>query len=679
MKLRDKLRKTAKRSGLDTDWITWRRQKNRVNNILRKERNIKNEENTIKLEQDSTSREIWNMIKKKAGWIKSLSPVSLSVAGKLITSPKEIGNELNKYWITRIENLCKEFINITMDPTQPLVKIWENWQGKNNVKTFEFQPITVKRMRALFKSLKKSHSECRDGLSNNIIITGQEALIHPMTYLTNKCIENNEFPTLWKLYRSIGLYKNKGDRNIAKNYRPISLLNPMSKLVEKELLSQLDSHMRKNNLWNKNNFAYKANHSTMNALMDIIETWSKNIDQNYQNMNMMLDLSAAFDCVNHSTLKRKMEIYKYGTNSITLVQSYLNYRSQLVTVGGKDSSILWTRHGVPQGSILGPFLFNLYVNELPAILNLNCEHKEEQLNIKKELFNEECDLCGIMMCYADDSTVILKTMKNSFLETSQKLDKILDTLKQFLGANQLKLNIDKTQLLRTTTRQQLAANGEEKIKLSSLDTNGKPIAPNSTAKLLGVTFSSNLTWASHLEKGGEAVITRCKKKLGALKFVASYCTMSFKKRLADACVMSRLVYGIQLWGMGVKCTVMKRIQAVQNLAACWVTGLPKWTKTELLLETINWLSINQLAYYHTFLSIWKIREKKEPFINIKVLDRNMEYDARIDLTKNTWCQKGQSVYWTLPLEIINEEKVSIFKKRLKTWIKTNIPIHKPPD
>ena len=162
MKLRDKLRKTAKRSGLETDWITWRRQKNRVNNILRKERNIKNEENTIKLEQDSTSREIWNMIKKNAGWIKSLSPVSLSVAGKLITSPKEIGNELNKYWITRIENLCKEFINITMDPTQPLVKIWENWQGKNNVKTFEFQPITVKRMRALFKSLKKSHSECRD-------------------------------------------------------------------------------------------------------------------------------------------------------------------------------------------------------------------------------------------------------------------------------------------------------------------------------------------------------------------------------------------------------------------------------------------------------------------------------------------------------------------------------------
>ena len=115
--------------------------------------------------------------------------------------------------------------------------------------------------------------------------------------LFNKIIKNEEFPTFWKIFKSVGLYKGKGEREDPASYRPIALLNPLSKLIEMEMLSQIDQFMTFNNLWNKNSFAYRKYHSTTNTLLDIMEIWTQNIDQNTQNINMFLDLSADFDCI----------------------------------------------------------------------------------------------------------------------------------------------------------------------------------------------------------------------------------------------------------------------------------------------------------------------------------------------------------------------------------------------
>ena len=114
----------------------------------------------------------------------------------------------------------------------------------------------------------------------------------------------------------ISLFKNKGDPEILSNYRPIALLNPFSKILEKELFFQMNDHMTTNDLWNKNGYAYKKNHSTSHALMDLVEIWCSNIDGNTQNMNMMLNLSCVFDLVSHDTLLSKMKIYNFGTEAI---------------------------------------------------------------------------------------------------------------------------------------------------------------------------------------------------------------------------------------------------------------------------------------------------------------------------------------------------------------------------
>ena len=148
---------------------------------------------------------------------------------------------------------------------------------------------------------------------------------------------------------------------------------------------------------------------------------------------------------------------------------------------------------------------------------------------------------------------LVKVMKNENALVAEKLDGSLLKLEKFLRLNDLKLNIDKTELIRVTSSQQLSENGTESLCLAAKNSKNENIKSAISAKILGMTFQNNLKWSAHFEKGGEAVINKCKRKLGALKHVARDCLIEFrkKKKLADGCVMSRLTYGIQIWGLSI--------------------------------------------------------------------------------------------------------------------------------
>ena len=259
------------------------------------------------------------------------------------------------------------------------------------------------------------------------------------------------------------------------------------------------------------------------------------------------------------------------------------------------------------------------------------------------------------------------------------MDTILENLELFLKENNLKLNVDKTQLLRTTSRQQLAKNGNEKVILTATDKEDNRIVPKNSVKILGVVFSNNLTWANHLYTGKESIVNKCKQKLAALKFTASKCSVKMKKRLVDACILSRLTYGIQLWGIMGKKSALKKVQTVQNLSAAWILNKPIYTKSEDMIKELNWLSINQLSYYHSVLSIWKIERMGEPKRNYISILRGNERNGRIELTDRIWSIRAQEIYRRMDSSITGAGKVSQFKKRLKVWIRSNIPQEEPPD
>ena len=126
---------------------------------------------------------------------------------------------------------------------------------------------------------------------------------------------------------------------------------------------------------------------------------------------------------------------------------------------------------------------------------------------------------------------------------------------------------------------------------------------------MGLTVNSNFLWSSHLDNRKDCLVSKCKRMLSALKFSAGGSKLSIKKRLVDAVMMSRIAYGIQLWGAGSSKSVVRIIQGVQNLSMCWITGSHRLTSTRAMLAILDWLSINQLIMYHGFLFIYKIRRK----------------------------------------------------------------------
>ena len=384
---RNRLRRLARRTNSVLDWENWKAEKNRVNNLLRSEaRNIMRREQAL-VEEDMTGRQMWKRVKKIAGWSISLSPTIFSTDTGLISKPKQMADHLNKFFCAKIQDICDSLSSRA--PSDPLILLrtnFQRWKNKDKVETFELQEVTPKRVRELFKLLNNSSSEDLNGLSNRVIKLSMEALIHPITHLINQCIRMNKWPNKWKLNKILPLYKNKGDRTDVSNFRPIALLSPISKLVEKEIQIQINKHMTKFNLWNDDMNAYRENFSTISAMIDIMETWTENIDNSFQNLSIFLDLSSAFDCVSASVLTDKMTIYGFGPNTCALMKSYLSFRSQAVLVNGKLSEFKPNITGVPQGSILGPILFNLYSNELPSMCHTNCSHLEDNSGDRNNLF-----------------------------------------------------------------------------------------------------------------------------------------------------------------------------------------------------------------------------------------------------------------------------------------------------
>ena len=507
-----------------------------------------------------------------------------------------------------------------------------------------------------------------------MIKISREALVHPIAHLINQCFRTKRWPNKWKINKILSLFKNKGERTDIKNYRPIALLSPISKLAEKEIQLQVNEFMKKNKLWNSDMNAYREHFSTVTALIDILETWTGNIDANYQNISVFLDLSSAFDCVKSSVILKKMEVYGFGPDFCELMDSYLSHRSQMVMVNGKLSDYRSNKVGVPQGSILGPLLFNLYVNELPSICHLDCNHNKENDGLRDNLFGDACDVCGRFITFADDSSIILRGWKGEDVKLGMEIDTKLVSISDFLAANNLKMNIDKTELIRVASRQQHSGNRGERILLEATNNMGERISPSNNAKILGILFMKTMVWRDYLEVGKDAVILRLKKKLGALKFTCKYASVKAREKLAHGCIMSVLLYGIQVWGLHCKPTVLKRVQSVQTNTLKWITGNYRWSLRALLEET-KWMSIFQLAIYHSVLLYWKVKNHKEPERLIRRLNISSSTEARILLTDRVWSRKSEYYYRQVEPLCVGLVRLSQFKRTLSEWIRSNIPIY----
>ncbi|KAF7664264.1 hypothetical protein LDENG_00182270 [Lucifuga dentata] len=373
-------------------------------------------------------------------------------------------NEFNNVFVNVGPNLAKEIPEITVD----------DYTGNsyvNNINTMFLVGVEEAEVLNSVKNYKGKRSMDCDEFDMLLLKNIIECVFEPFTYICNLSFTSGVFPVHMKTAKVVPLYKT-GDRHLFSNYRPVSLLPQFSKILEKLFVTRLDKFIEKHNILNDNQYGFRAKHSTAMALMELVEEISTAVDKKEYMIGIFVDLKKAFDTIDHELLLKKLGRYGIRGVAHSWLSSYLKNRYQYVKIDDTVSELLQVNCGVPQGSVLGPRLFILYMNDLSMTLDL----------FKYILF-------------ADDTNLFYSGKHlDSMLHT---VDREMDKVKNWFDINKLSLNLEKTKFMIFSNR---TVNINAQIKIGNIE-----IERVKETKFLGVIIYDKLRWKSHITHVGSKV------------------------------------------------------------------------------------------------------------------------------------------------------------------------------
>ena len=337
--------------------------------------------------------------------------------------------------------------------------------------------VSSQQCASLIQRLKPKRSTGCDTVSSIILKAAPEHLCLPLSTIINSAISQNQFPSLWKSAIVHPLHK-AGPTDICANYRPISILPAASKVMEMYVADLLKAHLQHNNLLYTLQSGFRQGHSTQSLLLRLTDSWYKSLDNGDYVGVVFLDISKAFDTVNHQLLLHKLRTqFRLSPSLCQLLQSYLHQRNQVVLANGSRSDSGDIPSGVPQGSILGPILFSMFINDLPAVVNSS---------ITTALF-------------ADDSTFSAPGINVATVES--QINSALCAVNFWMRQNCLEVN-------RLKTKCMLIRSSRRSLPPLNIVFDGSPIDQVRTFKLLGVTVDDNLRWSHHIDKILKPILAR---------------------------------------------------------------------------------------------------------------------------------------------------------------------------
>lgn len=412
--------------------------------------------------------------------------------------------------------------------------------SKNNPSSLFLTPTDEKEVMEVIKSLKCSKSAGIDEISSSLLRDCAAELTAPLVHLINFSFVSGKFPSSLKLAVIKPFYKKKGSRNECNNYRPISILSSFSKVLEKVFLRRLDTFLSSHNIIHVNQFGFRSNSSTLHAVFSLVTEISRSLDRRDDVFGLFLDLSKAFDMVNHHLLLQRLEGFGIRGVSLDWISSYLLQRRQMVEIpflddtgclGTQLSDQLIVKSGVPQGSVLGPILFLLYINDLPS------------------------SVCDSRMClFADDTALVASDPVRPELEIKAFMEG--SSVLQWLKDNYLHLNTGKTKLIEFCIREN-SSNESDSLAflLDEFEINF-----SSEVCYLGITLDHKLNFTGHVNK------TSSKLNSGIFLLRRLSCFGNTEILLAAyyGYIYPFLSYGIPIWGL--ECSRTKRLFSLQKKA-----------------------------------------------------------------------------------------------------------------
>ena len=434
--------------------------------------------------------------------------------------------------------------------------------------------------RLLIKIIKTSPTKSclLDPLPTFLIKECIDILLPSLTKLVNCSLMERCVPDAFKSAVVTPLIKKPNlPSNDLKNYRPVSGLSFISKLVERVVAKQLLEHIHVHNLDNPYQSAYKAGHSTETALLYIKNEVHLSLSRGETTALVLLDLSAAFDTIDHSTLLSCLRNW-FGVGGCVLkwFTSYLTDRYQSIKIGSTLSDVCKLLFGVPQGSVLGPLLFSLYTTPLTSIIS---RHKGIKFHF-----------------YADDSQVYIHLSQKNASASFEKLNRCLDDVKEWMSTSKLKLNPDKTDFIIFGSKRQ-----RDKLKTCfPIDILGNSLCPADSVKNLGVWFDSDFSLSKHVQN----VCKSCFVKLRDFRHVRRFLTHDVSVLVANALVSSRLDYWNSLFRSLSKFN-LRKLQCIQNSAARIVSNTSRYTSITPVLKKLHWLPVEQRTVFKTATLVYK--------------------------------------------------------------------------
>ena len=559
--------------------------------------------------------------------------------GSFTTDGYVISNKFNDFFVNIGPNLAAKIPEQNLSPLdfmdQPLL---------NSIYLSE---VTSEEINNILKSLKNGAAGY-DELNACLLKHISPFITEPLKYLSNLSLSEGIFPTELKLANVIPLYK-ADDAFLFNNYRPVSLLCVISKVFEKVMYNRLIDFLETFAILNNSQFGFRKMHSTHMALMTLMNRLISSLENDEYILGIFLDFSNAFDTVDHVILLKKLAHYGIRGTALKWFESYLSNREQYVTYNGISSSKQRIKCGVPQGSILGPLLFLIYINDLCLV----CKHTSAIL-------------------FADDTNLFTsgKDLKSLEITTNSELSRI----SLWLKVNKLSLNIKKTHYMIFCRRKKLCHD----VKLLI---DGQAINEVQKTKFLGIIIDNQLTWKWHINYIAGKIARGIGMLIKARQFLNKVGLMS----LYYSFIYPYLTYCNHIWGATYK-TRLKRLVILQNKAIRVLAQAGNRTSSDPLYKKLNIMKLENINTYLIGRFMFCVSINKVPQSFGSLFRKNNEFhnyetrsahhlhlpSVKLDLSKTGIKYRGAIVWNLIAQTGINlEVSEAVFKKSLIRLINTD--------
>ena len=469
---------------------------------------------------------------------------------------KKISNAFGKYFSNVEEKFAKRIPNPKKGINEYLSAI-----RQNNLSLF-FSPCTRTELKKMIGKLPSKNSSGHDNVSNTLLKEISDVIIEPLLIIFNQSLAKGIFPTIMKIADIVPLHKGK-ERYLETNYRPISLLTTLSKLLEKVVCTRVYNFLDNTGQIVSTQYGFRANHSCDQAISHLVGNIIKNIENKQITIGLFLDLSKAFDTLEHKIVLEKMKRYGIRGTCLSWFESYLTNRQMRVkctpTSTGKTtlSDLYTVSYGAPQGSCLGPLIFLIFCNDL-------------QLHLQ------------FMACFqfADDTTLLMGHRNKYYLKYCVEID--LLNIQDWFYANKLTLNIDKTVYL---------IFNRPNFSDFKLELGGVTIPRGKVVKFLGTWIDEDLSWGEHITK----LSLKLGMKLGLLHRSKNFLPVHAMKTLYYAQFHSILTYAMSAWGSMITPAQIRCLQSLQDKA---VKTIEKNQILHEIYQKYQLLSVKQLIRLH---------------------------------------------------------------------------------